>query len=246
MKQKQRLTIKLMLKGCNDTEFPVQLDCLPVNSMLHITLIDTSQFKQTSAALCEAETLALLIAERRKAEITCDEAYSRLNKTASLLFGMVYQLHLRADGRFCFPFVSEGIRNLYRLNPEEVIDDASKLFALIHPEDYEKLIDNLQKSALDLSPFVHEYRVLLEDGTLRWLLDNSMPLCEADGSTLWHGMTTDITEQKLIGRKLSYAYAFNNSILNSLSAHIAVLNNTGIITATNDAWRHFARDNGLP
>ena len=40
MKHNQRMSIELVLKGCNDTEFPVQLDCLCVKSMLRITLTD--------------------------------------------------------------------------------------------------------------------------------------------------------------------------------------------------------------
>ncbi|MFO1431875.1 MAG: ATP-binding protein [Candidatus Competibacteraceae bacterium] len=39
---------------------------------------------------------------------------------------------------------------------------------------------------------------------------------------------------------------FNLTILNSLSAHIAVLNRQGVIIAVNDAWCHFARENEAP
>ena len=40
--------------------------------------------------------------------------------------------------------------------------------------------------------------------------------------------------------------AFEVSVLDSLTAHIAVLNAQGVIVAVNKAWRQFGRDNGLP
>ena len=41
------------------------------------------------------------------------------------------------------------------------------------------------------------------------------------------------------------AVEFSAAILNSVSAHIAVLDQDGVIVATNDAWRRFASKNGL-
>lgn len=38
--------------------------------------------------------------------------------------------------------------------------------------------------------------------------------------------------------------AFANDLLNALSAHIAVLDDAGVIVAVNEAWQRFARDNG--
>jgi len=45
--------------------------------------------------------------------------------------------------------------------------------------------------------------------------------------------------------KLPDKDAFNTSILNSLTAHIAVLNEHGVIVAVNNSWRQFAKENGL-
>src|SRR4051812_6364983 len=41
------------------------------------------------------------------------------------------------------------------------------------------------------------------------------------------------------------AVEFSAAILNSVSAHIAVLDRHGVIVATNEAWRRFAAENGL-
>src|SRR5215218_764672 len=41
------------------------------------------------------------------------------------------------------------------------------------------------------------------------------------------------------------AVEFSAAILNSVAAHIAVLDHDGVIVATNEAWRKFAAENGI-
>jgi PAS domain S-box-containing protein len=44
--------------------------------------------------------------------------------------------------------------------------------------------------------------VKFDDGTSRWLFSDALPEREADGSTLWHGFITDITERKEVEARL--------------------------------------------
>ncbi len=53
-----------------------------------------------------------------------------------------------------------------------------------------------KQSARTLTLWREEYRVRYDDGTVRWLAGDAVPQREADGSTLWHGFITDITERK--------------------------------------------------
>ena len=110
--------------------------------------------------------------------------------------GVVYEFRLRPDGSSHFPFASEGIRDVYRVSPEEVRDDASKANATIHPDDAPRLVAAAKQSARTLTLWREEYRVRYDDGTVRWLAGDAVPQREADGSTLWHGFITDITERK--------------------------------------------------
>ena len=66
------------------------------------------------------------------------ELLERLQKIASQVPGVVYQYKLRPDGSSCFPYASEGIRDIYRVTPEQVREDASAVFAVLHPDDYDE------------------------------------------------------------------------------------------------------------
>ncbi|MCY2993935.1 MAG: PAS domain S-box protein [Planctomycetota bacterium] len=133
---------------------------------------------------------------RKQAEEVRDEALSHLQKIASRVPGVVYQYRLRPDGSACLPFASEGIQEIFRVSPAQVREDASAMFANTHPDDYAGVTASLQASARDLAPWQHEFRVKFDDGTIRALYGDAMPQREEDGSVLWHGFITDITERK--------------------------------------------------
>ncbi len=137
------------------------------------------------------------ITERKRTEEALQEALNRFQKIAQLAPGIVFQFRLRPDGSSCVPYASEATRDIYRLTPEEIREDASRIFTHVHPDDLENFMASIPASARNLAPWQQEYRLKFGNGTVRWLFGNALPQREADGSTLWHGFITDITERKL-------------------------------------------------
>jgi PAS domain S-box-containing protein len=136
------------------------------------------------------------VTESRLATLQQHESLERLIKITNLIPGVVYQYRLRPDGSSCFPFISEAVKDIFRVTPEQILDDATAIFANIHADDYAGLVDSIQKSAKDLTIWHYEYRLKFNDGVIRSLYGNSAPQQEADGSILWYGHLTDITEMK--------------------------------------------------
>ena len=167
------------------------------------------------------------LADNQRAELL-----ARLQKIASRLPGAVYQFRLHPDGHVSLPFVSEGIREIYRLSPEDVREDAAKVFALLHPDDVEEAWRSIRHSAENLTPWQHEYRVQFGDGTINWLLGNSMPEQEADGSILWHGFTTDISERKQSEDKLRLSHV----ALKEISQGVLIARDDRSILWANEAF----------
>ncbi|MFA7350621.1 MAG: PAS domain S-box protein, partial [Methylotenera sp.] len=136
------------------------------------------------------------LTERKQMEAARESALKLLQKVTNRVPGMVYQYRLRRDGTTCVPYASDGIRDIYRVNPEDVLEDASSVLSITHPDDFENVVASIQQSAQDLTLWRHEYRVRYEDGSIRWLLGSATPEAEADGSVLWHGFIYDITARK--------------------------------------------------
>lgn len=227
IKHKQELTIELALKDPHGGRLPVQLNCLSSNSIIRISITDISRIKQVETALEELKATAIINAKHLRLAKKHGNLLNRLQKIASLVPGVIYQYQMWPDGRSCFPYASDALFNLYRLRPEDVREDASKAYALIHPDDCNGFIASIQKSAQDLTPWYYEYRIKFDDGTVRWLLSNSLPQRESDGSTLWYGFSTDITERKLNEIALQESENRYRALLHNASDTILIANMDG-------------------
>jgi two-component system cell cycle sensor histidine kinase/response regulator CckA len=142
------------------------------------------------------------ITEQVRAQAARDAAASRLEKLANRAPGMLYQFLLRPDGSACIPYASEAIRDAFRLSPQQVSEDATPLFAAVHPDDLKELEASIALSAKNLTHWQHEFRAKFGDAEVHWLFGNSVPERLPDGSVLWHGFVTDITEQRTANEKL--------------------------------------------
>lgn len=119
----------------------------------------------------------------------------RFRKLVSRLPGMVYEFQMDADGHAHFPYASEAIESVLGVRATDVQLDVNVVFRRVHPDDIEGLRASIRQSAENLTVWRHEFRVRLQ-GEERWLLGNSIPDRQHDGSTVWSGFITDITEQK--------------------------------------------------
>ncbi len=174
-------SVELRMHRGDGAVFPAQLDC---------------QRRRIGADGTAIRVTVSDVTERKQAQAVRDAALDLLQRIASQVPGVVYQYLLRPDGSSCFPFASAAIREIYRVSPEEVREDASKVFANLHPDDHDGIVASIQQSARNMTPWRHEYRVKFDDGTVRWLFGNAVPQGGADGSVLWHGFITDITDRK--------------------------------------------------
>lgn len=134
------------------------------------------------------------ITELKQAEEATKEALSILQKVTSRVPGAVYQYRLHPDGRSSMPYASQGLYSLFGVSPEDVVNDAAKVFAHAYLVDPVEFDASVLESAEKLTPWDHEFRFLV-DGKTKWLHGNSIPDREPDGSVLWHGFVTDVTER---------------------------------------------------
>ncbi len=116
--------------------------------------------------------------------------------------GLVVQYRLSPQGLAAVTYASAGIREIYELTPEQVAQDPSLIERAIHPSDRAGYRASLAESAERLTPWHREYRVQLPAQGVRWRLADARPSRLLDGSTVWHGFVTDITERKETERQL--------------------------------------------
>lgn len=123
------------------------------------------------------------------------EAFAHFDKLSENIPGVIYQFLMSPDGRTSFPFASGGMLDIYGISPEEVREDATRVFSRIHPDDLTLVNDTILQSMKELSVWQCDYRVVLPDRGLRWVSGQSKPERLPDGSTLWHGYIRDVTDR---------------------------------------------------
>ena len=124
------------------------------------------------------------------------ELQVRYDKITSIMSGCLYQHRRRPAGSSTMPYASQGLINLFGVAPEDVAEDASVLSRFIHADDMDRIRDSLDHSAKTLAVWQCEYRVVLPGGLEKWIFAHAVPEREPDGSTLWHGFLTDVSERK--------------------------------------------------
>ena len=100
----------------------------------------------------------------------------RIARMTANVPGMVYQLLLHADGTANFPYVSEGCRELFGLEPAQMRPDACTLLDLIHPEDIGAFLSTLDESKNSGAAWAWEGRYVTGAGKeTRWLQGTARP-----------------------------------------------------------------------
>ena len=136
------------------------------------------------------------ITERKRVDAVLRDRDMVLHKLTEQVPGVIHQLKRTPEGRLTMPYVSAGLRTVFELEPDEVRDDARKMFARIHPEDGKPMWAATLRSFATLEPWRATYRVQLPKGGLRWHEAHSVAERLPDGSVLWTGYIVDITERK--------------------------------------------------
>ncbi|BES69225.1 GGDEF domain-containing protein [Marinobacter nanhaiticus D15-8W] len=116
--------------------------------------------------------------------------------------GAIYQYLMRPDGTSCFPYISDGVQRIFEVSPREANRSAKTALARVHPSDIEAVKRSVEKSRQGLVPWVIEFRVQLPEHGERWVRGESRPRRLNDGSTLWHGYISDVTEMKKLELQL--------------------------------------------
>jgi PAS domain S-box-containing protein len=150
------------------------------------------------------------------------EAEERLREIAHHVPGMIYQYRMRADGTSHFPFASDAVREIFEVTPGEAMADAGILYQRIHGDDIEATVASIRRSRETLEAWRHEYRIVRPSGGTVWVEGYATPRREPDGSTVWHGYISDITERKQRELELDNTRAMLSGVLASVPMGVAL------------------------
>jgi len=138
----------------------------------------------------------------KQAEGTLKQRDILFKKLSAYLPGMVFQFVRRPDGTFSFPFATDAIKIIFGCLPEDVRNNFSPIIHAVLPEDRDEFVASIRYSTKHLTHWMHEYRVQVPGGPVRWMLSQATPEKLSDGTIVWYGFIADITKQKKLQEDL--------------------------------------------
>ena len=122
----------------------------------------------------------------------------QLKRVAEATPGTIFTFRVKpgAGEPASFPYAAPNVRDTWGIDPEDIANDASPLFARIPDEDNERLREVTVESARNMSMWHAQFRYHHPQKGLVWIESYASPVAQPDGAILWHGIAHDITNQK--------------------------------------------------
>lgn len=136
------------------------------------------------------------IEQRHQLIQSLQESESKFQRLVANVPGMVYRFVPCAGGTDRFAFISSGIRDLFGIEREVALQDATVLWELIHPDDRESFFSSVATAIEAAANWVWEGRILIPPGQLKWIQGKSRAVEAEAGVMVWDGIFTDITDRK--------------------------------------------------
>jgi len=117
-------------------------------------------------------------------------------------------------------YVSPQVRDLLGIEPEVWLNDFTAWRDHVHPDDIDRAWDEYQEAYRDHVPLNHEYRMVHEDGTVRWVLEQAFPINDEHGNPwLIQGVIFDITERKTAEEQVAFL-AYHDKLTGLPNRHL--------------------------
>lgn len=141
--------------------------------------------------------------------------------------------------------VSDELLRIMRLSREEATQEA--IADLIHPEDRELVLSRLRQGTEQGTSYEIEHRLLLKDGTTKWVYTIVEPSVNIARQVVrLYGTTQDISERKRAEVRLRNKKNELQAIFDSVNDGVIVFDHAGTVQNLNHVCPQFFPDKVLP
>lgn len=180
-----------------------------LNASRKYYLIASQKYQQSTATV----SVGIDITERKQAEEALRQSEERFRSLVSNIPGAIYRCQYEPD--LTMEFISDAIAEISGYPATEFIHNQTRTYAsIIHPDDRDLVSVVIDHALIIQEPFNVEYRVLHQDGTLRWVVEQGRGIFDAqDNPSYLDGAIFDITERKQSEEALRQSEATNRALI---------------------------------
>ncbi|MGV7212926.1 AAA family ATPase [Bradyrhizobium sp. UFLA05-112] len=183
----------------------------------------------------EAVAFVLDLTERKRAEEALSQA-QRLSHTGNWIYNATTMRFL---------YWSDESYRIWGFDPLQGLPSRESMWQRVHPDDRDRVLEAVQEAVRQKNNFIGEFKLLLPDGTVKWVEATSYHMFSPLGTLLEVITTTvDVTErkralherEKLRQLESDLAHMNRVSMMGELAASLSHEILHPIATARNNAW----------
>jgi PAS domain S-box-containing protein len=143
--------------------------------------------------------LAVLVEERKTGQLELRESEERLRLSmdSGKVVGWEWDLKTGADSWF------GDLKTMFGIQAEHFVGRPEDFHRYLHPEDKNQVSEAIAAARKTHQPYAEEFRVVWQDGTVRWVSARGKFYYSASGvPERMLGMAHDVTERKLVEQAL--------------------------------------------
>ncbi len=157
--------------------------------------LETRVQERTAELVKSNKQLKREIAERKRAEEALLQSEIKYRTLVEHIPAITYIAAL--DESSTTLYVSPQIETILGISPADYKADPDFWVKHLHPDDRERVMDEIRRCHESDQPFILEYRMVSKDGRFVWLSDDAVIVKDDKGKPLHlHGVMYDITERK--------------------------------------------------
>lgn len=136
------------------------------------------------------------ITERIQALETLQRSDELLNQLTWHFPGVVFRTRWPMRGAPRIDYISDGVRELYGVEPQAVLRDSALLARMRHPDDRDEVQAGLEASRRTATPHTTQFRIVRPDGSMRWVQGTVGFVARVGEDEVRTGVVLDVTAQR--------------------------------------------------
>ena len=219
------LLVGLAIMGSFDLPIPLRISrdpvailtvelCLLAMSTLFAYCVAKAVQARFNAAMEQEEELSKQLEQEHIALL---DSQQRLKRIAESAPAGIFQWLLKTDGQSSYPYTNQQMAAITGVEASDLAIDAQVLIDRFHPDDWHPL----SADEIDRRSFSRRLRARNADDEWIWIQIMASGEVTAEGSMLWSGFLTDVSEQVQVEQELEAARAAAESANHAKSAFLA-------------------------
>ncbi|MGB2630897.1 MAG: PAS domain S-box protein, partial [Candidatus Omnitrophota bacterium] len=206
-------------------------------------ILNVDSVRDAKSNILHSISEQLDITDRKNAEQALRESENHFRTLVSNIPGIVYRC--ANDPEWTIQFVSDPIYEVSGYPSADFIGNRVRSYAsVIHPDDRAMVEEAVSRGVKRKQTYIIEYRIVRNDGTIRWVHEKGRGVFGDNGDLLWlDGAIFDITERKKIDELKD---EFVNTVSHELRTPLAIIRESSYFlalsmekTADEKQKRHF-------